>query len=52
MISLEEYKKQVKRETQNLTDKEIEGLYNALYAFVEMIFEEWRKDKNIKTALQ
>lgn len=52
MISLEKYKELVKRETQDLTDKEIEELYNAQCALVEIIFDEWLKDKHIKTTLQ
>lgn len=48
MLSLEEYKKQVKRETQDLTDEEIEQIYNTQYKLIEIFFDEWLKDKNIR----
>ena len=48
MISLSTFKKQLGKDAQDLTNEEIELIYNTFYKLVEIIFDKWLREKNTK----
>ena len=48
MIPLSKFKEQLGEEAQNLTEEEIEQIYNTYYKLVEIIFDKWLREKNVK----
>ena len=50
MISLSKFKEQLGEEAQDLTDEEIEQIYHTYYKLVEIIFDKWLREKNIKNS--
>lgn len=50
MIPLSKFKKQLGEAAQNLTNEEIELIYNTQYKLVEIIFDKWLREKNTKNS--
>ena len=48
MIPIPKFKELLGDEAKNMTDKEIEELRNAQYAWASLIFEDWAEKKGLK----